>query len=142
MAALRAFIRPSLALALVALFATSTAAQSPSTQPSGPDKKIAADQQSRSGTPENKGSASEPTQGVAKDKVASGDDRYRDGIIIWQTPDEAKVPFLLKFNINTQIRYLNTLGSEETYTDHLGVVREVHQRNDITVNRAMFILGG
>ena len=52
------------------------------------------------------------------------------------------MPFLLKFNINTQIRYLNTLDTEETYTDHLGVTREVHKRHDITVNRAMFILGG
>ena len=52
------------------------------------------------------------------------------------------MPFLLKFNINTQLRYLNTLSSDETFTDHLGVVREVHTRNDITVNRAMFILGG
>jgi len=69
-------------------------------------------------------------------------DRYRDGMIIWETPEGAQVPFLLKFNVNTQIRYLNTLNSAETFTDHLGVVREVHQRNDITVNRAMFILGG
>ena len=52
------------------------------------------------------------------------------------------MPFLLKFNINTQLRYLNTQDSDETYTDHLGVVRDVHTRNDITVNRAMFILGG
>ena len=52
------------------------------------------------------------------------------------------MPFLLKFNVNTQIRYLNTQDSDETYTDHLGVSREVHTRNDITVNRAMFILGG
>jgi hypothetical protein len=70
------------------------------------------------------------------------DDRYRDGIVIWETPDGARVPFLLNFNINTQLRYLNTLSSDETYTDHLGVVRDVHRRNDITVNRAMFILGG
>ncbi len=70
------------------------------------------------------------------------DDRYRDGMVIWQTPDDAKVPFLLNFNVNTQLRYLNTLSSDETFTDHLGVVREVHTRNDITVNRAMFILGG
>ncbi len=70
------------------------------------------------------------------------DDRYRDGIIIWETPPDASVPFLLKFNINTQIRYLNTLNSEESFTDHLGVTREVNKRNDITVNRAMFILGG
>lgn len=73
---------------------------------------------------------------------AKKEDRYRDGIVIWETPEDAKVPFLLKFNNNTQIRYLNTLSSNETFTDHLGVIREVHTRNDITVNRSMFILGG
>jgi len=52
------------------------------------------------------------------------------------------VPFLLKFNINTQLRYLNTQDSDQSYTDHLGVAHEVHTRNDITVNRAMFIFGG
>ena len=69
-------------------------------------------------------------------------DRFRDGMIIWETSERAKVPFLLKFNINTQLRYLNTQGSDESFTDHLGGTREVHTRNDITVNRAMFILGG
>jgi len=69
-------------------------------------------------------------------------DRYRDGMVIWETPADAAVPFLLKFNINTQLRYLNTQNSDQSFTDHLGVVREVHSRNDITVNRAMFILGG
>jgi hypothetical protein len=78
-----------------------------------------------------------PVQTKSKD-----DDRYQDGIILWQTPDDAKVPFLLKFNQNTQIRYLNTLSSPETFTDHLGNVRNVLRRNDITVNRTMFILGG
>ena len=63
-------------------------------------------------------------------------------MVIWQTPEDAEVPFLLKFNINTQLRYLNTTSSDRTFTDHLGNVREVHGRNDITVNRAMFILGG
>ena len=74
--------------------------------------------------------------------VKANDDRYRDGIVIWETPEDAKIPFLLRFNINTQVRYLNTLSVNETFTDHLGVEREVHKRNDITVNRAMFILGG
>jgi hypothetical protein len=69
-------------------------------------------------------------------------DRYQDGIVVWQTSDDAKVPFLLKFNVNTQVRYLNTTSTNQTYTDHLGVVRDVHGRNDITVNRSMFILGG
>jgi hypothetical protein len=70
------------------------------------------------------------------------EDHYKDGMVIWQNPETAKVPFLLKFNINSQIRYLNTLDSPDTFTDHLGVVREVHRRNDITVNRAMFIFSG
>jgi len=70
------------------------------------------------------------------------EDRYQDGIVIYQNPEDAKVPFLLKLNNNTQIRWLNTVDSDETYTDHLGIVRDVHRRNDITVNRSMFILGG
>lgn len=69
-------------------------------------------------------------------------ERYQDGIVIWQTPDDAKVPFLLKYNINSQVRYLNTTSGDETFTDHLGAVRPVNLRNDITVNRTMFILGG
>ena len=69
-------------------------------------------------------------------------ERYQDGIVIWETPADAQVPFMLRFNLNTQVRYLNTTDSEETFTDHLGVVREVNTRNDITVNRTMFILGG
>jgi hypothetical protein len=70
------------------------------------------------------------------------EDHYQDGILIWQNPETARVPFLLKLNNNTQVRYLNTLDSVDTFTDHLGVVRDVHNRNDITVNRSMFILGG
>jgi hypothetical protein len=69
-------------------------------------------------------------------------DHYQDGIVVWQTSNDAKVPFLLKFNVNTQIRYLNTTSGNKTFTDHLGVVRDVNLRNDITVNRSMFILGG
>jgi hypothetical protein len=87
-------------------------------------------------------SASTSSQPASVAATQNNDERYRDGIVIWQTPEDAKVPFLLNFNINTQLRYLNTLSSDEEFTDHLGVVREVHRRNDITVNRAMFILGG
>jgi hypothetical protein len=70
------------------------------------------------------------------------EDRYKDGIIIYENPTHAKVPFLLKFNNNTQVRYLNTTESDDTFTDHLGVERPVHNRNDITVNRSMFIFAG
>ena len=87
-------------------------------------------------------SANTATQPAAVAATQANDERYRDGIIIWQTRKDAKVPFLLRFNNNTQLRYLNSLSGDDTFTDHLGVVREVNKRNDITVNRSMFILGG
>jgi hypothetical protein len=92
-------------------------------------------------TPQPQAPEGKAKEGEASSKEAIGG-RYQDGILIWQTPNDANVPFLLKFNINTQVRYLNTKDSQETFTDHLGVVRPVHRRNDITVNRSMFILGG
>jgi hypothetical protein len=69
-------------------------------------------------------------------------DRYRDGIIIWETRENAEVPFLLRLQGTTQVRYLNTLDSNDTFTDHLGVTRDVNKRNDITVNRSMMVFGG
>jgi hypothetical protein len=38
-------------------------------------------------------------------------DRYRDGMVIWETPADARVPFLLKFNINTQLRRSGYMGN-------------------------------
>jgi len=86
--------------------------------------------------------ASTSAQPTSAPAPQANDERYRDGIIIWQTSKDARVPFLLRFNNNTQLRYLNTLDSNATFTDHLGNVRDVIKRNDITVNRAMFIFGG
>jgi hypothetical protein len=127
----RAFIEISVALALTSATSLTTpaAGQSPAGQP----------------TSTAAVSEREPRSAVQPASVAgpqTNHDRYRDGIVIWETPLDAEVPFLLKLNINTQLRYLNTLSSDEEFTDHLGIVREVHRRNDITVNRAMFILGG
>jgi len=88
----------------------------------------------------NPASTSVQPAAVTEQKTATG--RYVDGIIIWQTADDVEVPFMLRLNDNTQVRYLNSLNADETFTDHLGTVREFHRRNDITVNRSMFILGG
>ena len=117
MSILRAFIRTAVALALTSItcFTTPASGQSPAGPP-------------------------DSTTPVAAPQTNT--ERYRDGIVIWETPEGDKVPFLVKFNINTQLRYLNTQDSDENFTDHLGGAREVHTRNDITVNRAMFILGG
>jgi hypothetical protein len=88
--------------------------------------------------------ASEPPQTALQSASALQpiENRYRDGIIIGETPEGAHVPFLLRLQGTTQVRYLNTLDSNGTFTDHLGVTRDVHTRNDITVNRSMTVFGG
>jgi hypothetical protein len=86
--------------------------------------------------------ASLPRQPASSTVQQTASGRYKDGIIIWQSPDDVEVPFLLKLNNNTQIRYLNTLSADETFADHFGNVLDFKRRNDITVNRSMFILGG
>jgi hypothetical protein len=105
----------------------------------GPDNAAAVSESTSGNATQNAAaSAVQPTAAVAQ----PNQDRYRDGMVIWETPADARVPFLLRFNINTQLRYLNTQDSDETFTDHMGIERDVHTRNDITVNRAMFIFGG
>jgi len=89
------------------------------------------------GPPPPAGSAPPPQPGVTVPP-----ERYQDGIVLWRSKDTDKIPFMVKYNQDIQLRYLNTLNSDDTFTDHLGVVREVHNRNDITVNRTMLVLGG
>jgi len=113
-------------------------------QPGGPSQVADVGEQLADGAnaPVSETSAGNASAQQASVEKQDKEDHYQDGIIIWQNPEDARVPFLLKFNNNTQIRYLNTLDSSDTFTDHLGVVREVHRRNDITVNRSMFIFAG
>jgi hypothetical protein len=75
-------------------------------------------------------------------QAAPAEDKYRDGILIWQTKDDSSIPFQLRFTNITQFRYLNTLSANDTFTDHLGNVRTVAKRNDVSVNREMFTLTG
>ncbi len=74
--------------------------------------------------------------------VQALENRYRDGIIIGEAPEGAEVPFLLRLQGTTQVRYLSTLDSQATFTDHLGQTYDVSKRNDITVNRSMMVFGG
>ena len=72
----------------------------------------------------------------------TADDRYKDAIILLDSGEHAKIPFQLRFTNISQFRYLNTLASNDTFTDHLGTVRPVSKRNDLTINREMFTFGG
>jgi hypothetical protein len=120
-----AFVELSVAVALASatLFATSAYGQSPH-PPAGNDSARASVQPEPAAAAETNGG------------------RWADGIIIVQSSEDASIPFLLKFNDDTQLRFLNTQSSDSTFTDHLGNVREVHRRNDITVNRQMFNFNG
>jgi hypothetical protein len=113
-----------------------TAEAQPAVQPPGPPQAAAAP------VPLTDAANASAPPASAHGKQDGDGDRYRDGMVIWETKEDARIPFLMRFNVNTQVRYLNTLSADDTFTDHLGNVREVHKRNDITVNRAMFILGG
>ena len=70
------------------------------------------------------------------------ENRYRDGIIIGESPEGAEVPFLLRLQGTTQVRYINSVDSQDNFTDHLGQTYSVDKRNDITVNRSMMVFGG
>jgi hypothetical protein len=97
-------------------------------------------------SPAEAGEVSVPLVTAAQPQSVSAleaiENRYEDGIKIWETPENAKVPFLLRFQGTTQVRYLNTLDSNSTFIDHLGVTHDVNKRNDITVNRSMTVFGG
>src|SRR5215218_5682720 len=135
----RGFLKAAVVVALTSVTSFTTAA-SAQTVATPQDSAVAVSEPTPGdGTQNAPASGVQPASGTAAQPTG---DRYRDGMIIWETPADAKVPFLLRFNINTQLRYLNTQDSDETFTDHLGGAHDVHTRNDITVNRAMFILGG
>lgn len=55
----------------------------------------------------------------------TADDRYKDAIILLDSGEHAKIPFQLRFTNISQFRYLNTLATNDNFTDHLGIVRPV-----------------
>jgi hypothetical protein len=84
------------------------------------------------------GPAVQPTPSGGTEPV----ERYQDGIVLWKTKDTDRIQFLAKYNQDIQLRFLNTTNSVDSFTDHLGNVRDVQNRNDITVNRTMLVIGG
>ncbi|HET9605957.1 MAG TPA: hypothetical protein VFO87_02835, partial [Nitrospira sp.] len=135
MSILRTLIKASLALALTSgpFLTTSAFGQSSAAEDPNPTS------HSETEAVRTESTSQQPASAPATPPMGG---RFDDGIIIVQSADGARVPFLLKFNDDTQLRYLNTVSSDETFTDHLGNVRDVHRRNDITVNRQMFNFSG
>jgi hypothetical protein len=92
--------------------------------------------------PKSQAGAPAPSLPGLPKSLLTDDNRYQEGIVLVETRPDAKLPLYLRFTNVTQFRYLNTLATHQTFTDHLGNVREVPQRNDLTVNREMFTFAG
>jgi hypothetical protein len=90
--ALVSVVIPELSVALALTFFTSSAfAQSPAPDLNAPPAATDSDK------------ASGQTASAAAPQTTN--ERYRDGMVIWETPADASVPFLLKFNIHSN-RYV------------------------------------
>jgi hypothetical protein len=63
------------------------------------------------------------------------------GFVLVSTPDPEQ-PYRLVLNHVSQFKYTNTLGVDETYTDHLGNEKTVLRRHDIQLTRDVFYFSG
>jgi len=83
-----------------------------------------------------------PATPPVADRNIAAEDPYEDSIVLVKTPEEAKVPILLRFWDITQLRYTNSQLGNSSYIDHLGAVQTVTKRNDFSLNRNMFQFTG
>jgi len=86
-----------------------------------------------------------PSGQIGGDDVAPDDSaypHYDNGVVLLPTTDPLKQPFRLKLNHVSQFKYTNSLATNETYTDHNGLVHEVQRRNDIQLTRDVFYFSG
>ena len=67
---------------------------------------------------------------------------YNNGFVLMESSDPERIPFKLVVANFAQMRYTNTQLESLTYEDHLGVVRRVDPRNDISFNRDLLTFFG
>jgi hypothetical protein len=67
---------------------------------------------------------------------------YNDGFVLVPSVDPERQPFRLKLKGVQQFKYTNSLFVNDTYTDHLGVERDVIKRHDIQLTRSVFYFSG
>ena len=83
-----------------------------------------------------------PATHPSADRNIAAEQPYEDSIVLVKTPEDAKIPVLLRFWDISQLRYTNSQLGNDSYTDHLGAVRPVTRRNDFSLNRNMFQFTG
>jgi hypothetical protein len=67
---------------------------------------------------------------------------YDRGFVLMESSDPERTPFKLVVGNFAQMRYTNTQLDGLTFVDHLGVVRPVDPRNDISFNRDLLTFSG
>ena len=67
---------------------------------------------------------------------------YDKGFVLVSSPDDGGMPFRLRLNHVSQFKYTNSMATNPTYTDHIGVVHDVQRRNDIQLARDVFYFSG
>src|SRR5262245_50651229 len=83
---------------------------------------------------------SDDLQNVSTDTESAP--HYDDGFVLVPSVDNESVPFRLKLKSVQQFKYTNSLFVNHTYTDHLGVERDVIRRHDIQLTRSVFYFSG
>ena len=68
--------------------------------------------------------------------------RYNNGFVLVESPDPESMPYKLVVRNFAQVRFTNTQLDSLTFVDHLGNVRPVDPRNDISLNRDLLTFSG
>jgi hypothetical protein len=83
-----------------------------------------------------------PSGGPAQTVLERLGTYYKGGFVLVDSPDPDRVPFRLVARNFAQVRFTNTQLDSLTFVDHLGGVRPVDPRNDISFNRDLLVLSG
>jgi hypothetical protein len=67
---------------------------------------------------------------------------YDKGVVLLEPVDPEAMPYQLKLNHVSQLKYTNTLHVNETFRTHLGVEKSVQRRHDIQLTRDVFYFSG
>jgi hypothetical protein len=89
--------------------------------------------------PEQNPAASKPPFQSFVDQLATHYDR---GFVLVESTDPESMPYKLVVRNFAQVRFTNTQLDSLTFVDHLGNVRPVDPRNDISLNRDLLTFSG
>jgi hypothetical protein len=87
-------------------------------------------------------SAGSPAGEIAPSAFERMGTYYKNGFVLVDSADPERVPFRLVAHNFAQVRYTNTQLVSRTFVDHLGEIRPVEPRNDISFNRDLLVFNG